>query len=147
VRVAALDVGGRRVGFALADPTGTIVSKTGTLIRAEDPGEDYQALADFVREHAVDTLVVGHPVHLSGEVGTQARLVEEFVESLEAHLREEGLQCHLVLWDERLSSVIAEGYLRETEKRGQVRDKGRVDAMAAGVILQSYLERDAGMAW
>lgn len=140
-RIGALDVGERRIGFALADPTGTIVSVTGTLQRGEGLEEALRMIVDWVREQGVSTLVVGHPLLLSGVVGAQARLVEEFVEALVARLQEAGLECQVVLWDERLSTVIAEGYLREGVKRGHRRKKGKVDAVAAGVILQSYLER------
>ncbi|MGQ9584092.1 MAG: Holliday junction resolvase RuvX [Anaerolineae bacterium] len=147
MRVAALDVGDRRIGFALADPTGTIVSRTGTLPRTGDEDADCEAVADLVREHSVATLVVGHPVHLSGRVGAQALLVEKFVACLKEHLKARGLTCGIVLWDERLSSVVAAAYLRETGKRGRPRTKGRVDAMAAGVILQGYLERNADATW
>lgn len=140
-RIGALDVGERRIGFALADPTGTIVGRTGTWERGEDLEEVLRALVDWVRREEVGTLVVGHPLLLSGEVGEQARLVQGFAQALETRLQEAGLDCQVVLWDERLSTVIAEGYLREGAKRGRRRDKGRVDAVAAGVILQSYLER------
>ena len=140
-RIGALDVGERRIGFAVADPTGTIVSKTGAWERSSDPEEALRAIVAWVRDQEVGTLVVGHPLLLSGGAGEQARLVEEFAEGLKARLREAGLACRVVLWDERLSTVIAQGYLREGEKRGRRREKGRVDAVAAGVILQSYLER------
>lgn len=140
-RIGALDVGERRIGFALADPTGTIVSTTGTLQRGEDLEEALRTIVDWVREQKVSTLVVGHPLLLSGVVGAQARLVEEFAEGLVLRLQEAGLECQVVLWDERLSTVIAEGYLREGAKRGRRRGKERVDAVAAGVILQGYLER------
>lgn len=140
-RIGALDVGERRIGLALADPTATIVSRTETLERGEDLEDVLQALVDWVREHEVSTLVVGHPLLLSGREGAQARLVQEFAQALEAALRRAGISCRMVLWDERLSSVIAEGYLQQGEKRGRRRPKGRVDAVAAGVILQSYLDR------
>jgi len=140
-RIGALDVGERRIGFAVADPTGTIVSKTGAWEHGSDPEEALRAIVEWVRDQEVGTLVVGHPLLLSGSAGEQARLVEEFAESLKARLREAGLACQVVLWDERLSTVIAQGYLREGEKRRRRREKGRVDAVAAGVILQSYLER------
>ncbi|MGC8838443.1 MAG: Holliday junction resolvase RuvX [Anaerolineae bacterium] len=140
-RIGALDVGERRIGFALADPTGTIVGRTGFWEQGGDPEEALRTIVAWVREEGVGTLVVGHPLLLSGRAGEQARLVEEFAEALKAKLQEAGLGCQVVLWDERLSSVIAEGYLREGAKRGRRRAKGRVDAVAAGVILQSYLER------
>lgn len=140
-RIGALDVGERRVGFALADPTGTIVSRTGAWVRSEDLEEILRTVVTWVREHEVDTLIVGHPLLLSGRAGGQAHLVEEFVVNLKARLQEAGLACRVLLWDERLSTVIAEGYLREGAKRSRRREKGRVDAVAAGVILQSYLER------
>lgn len=141
-RIGALDVGERRIGLALADPTATIVSRTETLERGEDLEAVLQALVEWVREHEVGTLVVGHPLLFSGQEGAQARLVQEFAQALETALRHAGISCRIILWDERLSSVIAAGYLRQQEeKRKRRRPKGRVDAVAAGVILQSYLDR------
>ena len=75
-RIAALDVGDRRIGFAVADPTATIVSHTGTLVRADDVESDLAAIADLLREYSVEKLVVGRPVHLSGQAGAQAHKIK-----------------------------------------------------------------------
>ena len=147
--MAALDMGDRRIGYAVSDPTGTIASRTGAWVRAASLEGDYATVAALVQENEVGTLVIGHPVHLSGRVGAQARKVQEFVEGLMDYFRERNLECRLALWDERLTSVMAEQYLRELEpsRRGRDQDKGRVDAMSAGVILQSYLERGEAEAY
>jgi putative Holliday junction resolvase len=151
-RIAALDVGDRRIGYAVADPTGTIVSHTGTLVRSGDGERDLGDVAGLVREYSVEKLVVGHPVHLSGEAGAQAQAVDAFVEGLAAHLAQAALRCEIVLWDERLTSVMAERYIRGREdgrsrSRRKPPEKGRVDAVAAALILESYLQRSDAVEW
>jgi putative Holliday junction resolvase len=132
-RRLALDLGDRRVGLALSDPTGVLAAPHG-LIERRSWRRDVEAVAALAREHEVVEVVVGWPRTLSGEVGERAKLAEEFVARLRAHLT-----IPVVLWDERLTTVeaqrtlIAGGVRRE--RRRQV-----VDAMAASLILQGYLE-------
>jgi putative Holliday junction resolvase len=151
-RIAALDVGDRRIGFAVADPTGTIVSYTGTLVRSGEGEGDLRAVADLVREYSVEKLVVGDPVHLSGEAGAQAEAVDAFVDELAEHLAGAALSCEIVLWDERLTSVMAERFIRgrddgRSRSRRKPPKKGHVDAVAAALILESYLQRSDAMDW
>ncbi|NLE75462.1 MAG: Holliday junction resolvase RuvX [Chloroflexi bacterium] len=149
MRIAALDVGGRRIGFALADPTGTIVSRTGAFQRGATVEADLDSLAAWIVGESVHLLIVGHPVHLSGHTGSQALEVEAFACGLEQLLAERAIPCQVKLWDERLTSVMAERYLLEIEPRehSRKREKGRVDAIAAGIILQGYLERNPESTW
>ena len=79
-------------------------------------------------------LVVGHPRNMDGSRGESARRAEEFAEALRALT---GLET--VLWDERMTTVSAIGYLNQTDVRGKKR-KQVVDTVAATVILQDYLE-------
>ena len=132
-RILALDVGDRRIGIAVGDPTGLLA----TPIEAIDGERESFALDEVVRliaEYEVEEIVVGLPLSLSGRPGAQARRVRRFAEAL-------GHQstAHVVFLDERYSSVQAERLLRETGK-GPSRDKGRVDSAAAAIILQSYLD-------
>ncbi|HEX6851481.1 MAG TPA: Holliday junction resolvase RuvX [Candidatus Polarisedimenticolaceae bacterium] len=132
-RRLALDLGDRRIGLALSDPTGVLASPHG-LIERRSWRRDVEAVAAIVREHEVVEVVVGWPRTLSGDVGERAQLAEEFAQRLRTRL---GVP--VVLWDERLTTVeaqrtlIAGGVRRE--RRRQV-----VDAMAASLILQGYLE-------
>ncbi len=132
MRVLALDVGDRRIGVALSDPTGTIASPLLTISRVAEQ-TDHRRIAELVREHAVDRVVVGLPRTLRGELGPQAQKVMRFAERLAA-----TIDVPLLYWDERHSTVDAERIVRA---RGRGRGiKGRLDEVAAAVILQSYLD-------
>jgi putative Holliday junction resolvase len=96
---------------------------------------DVRAIAALVREHDVEAIVVGHPMHLSGEKGEAADQAENFAQALRDVL---GIPVHL--HDERLSTVEAERSLRRAGVKGRER-RAVVDQAAAVVILQSYLDR------
>ncbi len=133
VRTLALDVGDRRVGVAISDPLG-LVARPLTVVTRRSRAEDYQAIAGLVVEYEAAQVVVGHPISLSGEVGAQAQRVERYAAGLAEHL-----PVPVVMWDERFSTAEAEDLLRESGKSPrEYRD--RVDAVAAAVILQSYLD-------
>jgi putative Holliday junction resolvase len=137
VRVLALDMGERRVGVAVSDPTGTVARPLQTLVRGSRQ-EDFAAIAGLVAEYDVELLVVGRPLSLDGTEGPQARRVIRYVEALAARL-----PIRVVLWDERFTTAAAQEILRQSrgkKRRRQARSAGEVDAIAAAVILQSYLD-------
>lgn len=139
MRLLALDVGERRIGVALSDSSGTLARPLLTLERASQT-EDFAAIGALVSEHDVKTVVVGHPVTLRGEEGPQAQWVAGFADGLA-----EALPVPVEFWDERWTTVEAEEIMRETRKRKGRRSRGKpdVDAVAAAVILQSYLDCQA----
>lgn len=132
-RIMALDVGERRIGVAVSDLLGVIARSLTVVKRVSDEAaiEQIKALVD---EQDVGRLVVGYPRSLSGDIGPQAQAVEEFVRQIEA-----TIDVPHELWDERLSTVTAARVLAE---RGQsVREQRKtIDAVAAAVILQDYLD-------
>jgi putative holliday junction resolvase len=133
-RVLAVDVGTRRLGVAVSDPTGTVASPLATVPR-RTPAEDAKALAALAGEHAATTVVVGLPVTLAGREGPAAKAVRAWLGELAALLPELDLQ----LADERLSTVAAERAL----VGGGVRRRARreiVDQVAASVFLQTWLD-------
>lgn len=101
--------------------------------------QDWHAIARLVREHQVDTLVVGKPLNMDGSEGFAAQRVTRYAQRLVAALAEMGLEVQLVFWDERLSTVEAERRLQAGGGKGRV----GIDAAAAAVILQSYLDHNA----
>ncbi len=133
MRILALDVGDRRVGVAVSDPLG-LMARPLTVIVRRSREDDYREIARLAAEHEASLVVVGHPLSMSGEVGPQARRVERYAAGLA-----ERLDVPLVLWDERLSTVEAEDRLRAAG-RSFHEYRGRLDAVAAAVILQSYLD-------
>lgn len=131
-RVLGLDLGDARIGIAISDPARRLAVPLGT-IRTGAP-EDVKAIAELVRDHHVTTIVVGHPLLLSGRAGERAHLAERFAEALEAVL---GLP--VALQDERFSSSEADRALRAAGRSRRQR-RGEVDRSAATVILQAWLD-------
>jgi len=135
MRVLALDVGDRRVGVAISDPTHSLARSLGVIERASRQ-EDFAAVAGLVEQHEVERVVVGYPRSLNGTAGEQAEKVERYAVALA-----EVLTVPVLLWDERLSTVSAERLMREAGLRGK-KKRERVDAVAAAVILQDYLDSE-----
>lgn len=135
MRVLALDVGDRRVGVAISDALG-MLARTLTVIRRS--GHDYQSIADLVRAHDVKRIVAGYPRNMDGSVGLQARKVEAYVAGLEQHV-----DVPIEFWDERLSTAEAQRLMIEAGRRPRER-RERIDAVAAAVILQDYLDSARG---
>jgi putative Holliday junction resolvase len=140
-RFLGLDVGNRRVGVAVSDELGLTAQPVLTLERKRSAGStsrgDLRSLARLARRFAVAGIVVGNPVHLSGEVSPQAARTQAFA----AELGElTGLPIHL--WDERLTTREAHRILYEA---GHARQQHRrvVDQVAATLILQSFLDENA----
>jgi putative Holliday junction resolvase len=136
-RALGLDLGSVRVGVALSDPLGLTAQPFGLLKRRE-LNRDLAPLLAIVASHDVTTIVVGHPLLLSGAEGASAADAARFVERVAPTV---GIP--VVLWDERLTTVQAERALREGGVRGP-RRRELVDAAAAALMLQSWLDRFRG---
>jgi putative Holliday junction resolvase len=132
-RVMALDVGKVRVGVALSDPLGYTAQPLLTLWR-KSRGEDMRSLLRLIRKHEVVEIVVGNPLHMSGDVSPWAAKVQEFADEL--HKRS---TLPVTLWDERLSSVAAHEILDEAGHNSRNR-KYVIDQVAAVVILRGWME-------
>lgn len=131
-RILALDLGSRRIGLALSERD--IALPEGVLER-RGPKHDLEALRQLVTERGVSRIVVGLPVHMSGRRGPEAAAAEAFA----AALREAtGLPVDLL--DERWTSLEAERALRDTGHTARSA-RGRIDAVAASLLLRSYLDR------
>jgi len=124
MRVLALDHGTVRIGCALSDPSGTLA----TPLPVIEPPEA-RAVAELVAEHGVERVVVGLPLHLSGEEGSQAGLARSFCRELEAIL-----PVPVDTYDERLTSRMA-----DASRRGGA--AAARDSLAAAHLLETYLER------
>ncbi|MCS7177664.1 MAG: Holliday junction resolvase RuvX [Anaerolineae bacterium] len=134
MRILALDLGERRIGVAVSDPTGTVARPVGVLER-KSRAEDFAAIARLVAEHGVERVIVGRPLTLRGEVGPQARWVEAYAQALA-----EALPVPVELWDERYTTVAAQEILETLRRPGKRRQRGDIDAVAAAVLLQGFLE-------
>jgi putative Holliday junction resolvase len=132
MRVMALDVGTLRIGVALTDPLGYTAQPLLTIWR-RSRGEDLRNLLRLIRKHEVTHIVVGNPLHLSGEVSAWATKVREF--AAELHRR---AQIPVELFDERLSTVAAHEILNEAGVPRQDRAP-IIDQVAAVVILRDWM--------
>jgi len=136
-RVAALDLGARRIGVAFSDTRRSLASPWGTIERSGDPARDRAAVVGAVREVEATTVVVGLPLSLSGERGPAARAALEETTALRAALEPLGVTVETA--DERLTTVEAQRALRAA---GHSTKSSRrvVDSAAAMVLLQSWLD-------
>jgi putative Holliday junction resolvase len=133
-RYLGLDVGNQRIGVAVTDELGLTAQPVLTLERRRNQRDDLRSLARLARRFGVAGIVVGNPVHLSGEASPQAVKTQAFAAELGELI---GLPIHL--WDERLTTREAHQILYEA---GHARQEHRrvVDQVAATLILQSFLE-------
>ena len=137
-RYLGLDIGSRRIGVAVSDELGLTAQPVLTLERRRIGSaisrDDLRSLARLARRFGVAGIVVGNPLHLSGEASPQAERVHAFAAELGALA---GLPIHY--WDERLTTREAHQLLYEA---GHERQKHRkvVDQVAATLILQGFLE-------
>jgi putative Holliday junction resolvase len=132
-RILGIDYGSRRVGLALSDPLGVIAQGAGTIQNAPDLVERIARLAG---EHAVTGIVVGMPYGPNGEMGAKAVEVEGFIRTLRI-----AVSVPVDTWDESYTSVEAQRtFLAGGMKKKARQEKGRVDEMAARLLLQEYLD-------
>ena len=136
MRTLGVDLGRVRIGLALADD----VLRTARPLRVvtrRDQSADLAAISEAAREYEVERVVLGLPLNMDGSEGPSARLARAFAPKLEA-----ALGVPVELHDERLSTFEAEIRLRDQGFSAKDR-RSRVDAEAAAVILQGWLDRDA----
>ena len=133
-RILAVDWGERRIGLAVSDDLGILATGLPTLeIRGE--AEAVARVADTIRTVEADSVVVGLPLTLKGERGEAARAVERFAEALRRET-----PVGVSLYDERLTSALAERRMRELGEKSRGR-KGRVDQGAAVALLEGWLAK------
>ena len=126
MRIMAIDYGDARTGYAISDASGLLAGETGGLpSRNED-------LCRIYGEKEAGLIALGLPRNMDGSEGPRA----EKSRALKERLEERG--CEVTLVDERRTTVEAHAILTETGRRGKQRKK-RVDAVAASLILETYL--------
>jgi putative holliday junction resolvase len=132
-RLLGLDVGDRRIGVAVSDELGLMAQPVLTLVR-QNTKQDLKSLGRLLRKLSCGEIVVGNPLHMSGDVSRQAVRTQAFAETLRTTF---GLPVHL--WDERLTSAEAHRHLREAGRPASGH-REVVDQVAAVLILQSFLD-------
>ena len=134
MRVMAIDYGDQRIGLAVSDPTGLLCGEAWTM-QEWNMERASQRIAEEAARREVSTLVLGLPKNMDGSEGARAEKSRAFAALLEA---DSGLE--VVLWDERRSSIEAHAILHAAGKKEKLHRK-TVDAVAASLILQGYLDR------
>ena len=132
MRILGLDTGKRRIGGAVSDPLG-LVARPVETVQSVSLNVDVEKVTELARKLEAEKIVLGDPLHMSGDAGTMSNRAHKFGEALE---RVSGLPVEYC--DERLTTVEAQRILQDS---GVPPKKARqqIDAVAAAVILQSYL--------
>ena len=132
MKVMAIDYGDARTGIAISDALGMLTGFT-TVIHAYTQDKVAAAIAELIRTHSVEKLVMGFPKNMDGTEGPRAELYKEFATVLE---QTTGMKP--IMWDERRTTVDAHRILTQNNIRGKKR-KNTVDAVAASLILEAFL--------
>jgi putative pre-16S rRNA nuclease len=130
--ILGIDFGHVRIGTAISDELQLLAHPLETISSGRKAVE---RIAEIVRARRIDTVVVGVPRTMAGEIGPAARMTLEFVERLRA-----CLSCQVVVWDERLTTAAANRALQEAGKKTRA-TRRYIDQVAAQMILQGYLDR------
>src|SRR5690554_2906797 len=132
-RWMALDMGEKRIGVAVSDPSGVIAQGVEVITKTGQQKEDLRRLAELFRAYQCTGLVIGLPLHMNGRAGEEAQKIKDFGVLL-------GRECGVtpVFWDERLTTVQTERSLLQMDlsrrRRRQV-----IDQVAAAILLESFL--------
>jgi len=137
-RILALDVGDKRVGVAISDETQTLARSLMVLQRSSK-AQDFETLAQLVREYDLVAIVVGLPLLADGAEGQQAHKIRNYALALSEALTAQELTTPLVFYDERYSTHTAAELMIAGGRSRRDRQQ-RIDAVAAAVILQNYLD-------
>lgn len=133
MRILGLDIGEKRIGIAMSDPLGIIASPL-TKIDSTVTRTAIAAIVELVHKHEVERIIAGLPYSLDGSMGPQAHRVANFINKLSKRL-----DIPIETWDESYTTVAAEGKMLEAGIRKDKRKK-QIDAAAAALILQEYLD-------
>ena len=132
-RVLAIDYGDQRTGLALSDMTGFLTGEAVT-VQEWDAERLADRVADFALSRGAETLVLGLPKNMDGSEGPRAEKARAFAELLR-----QRCDLPLVFWDERRSSIEAHNILHAVGKK-EKKHRATVDAVAASLLLESYLD-------
>jgi putative holliday junction resolvase len=138
MRALGVDLGSKRIGLAISDRSGTIASPLLVLHRSKSRRHDLAEIARIAVEHDAETIVVGLPLSMSGEMGPAANAAASEAERLATFV-----DVPVVTHDERLTTVSADRSMRDASLSAPER-RQRVDKVAAALILQSWLDARSG---
>lgn len=133
----SLDLGEKRIGIAISDPA-RIIASPHMVLNRKSRADDFARYAQLIRDQDVSLIVIGLPITLAGHEGQRSAWVRDYAEALGR-----DIDTPIVFWDESLTTVAAIEALQAQGRRGK-KLKDRVDAVAAALILQSYLDANEG---
>jgi putative holliday junction resolvase len=133
MRILGLDYGRKRIGVAVCDELG-MTAQALAVIERKNKKKDLEAIHHYAQTYGVAKIVIGYPLRLNGTAGLQCEEVDRFILSLES-----ALAIPIIRWDETLTTKDAEEILRTANVKAKKR-KALVDKIAAGMILQGYLD-------
>ena len=132
MKIMAVDYGDSRTGLAMCDKS-EILATPLTIIHMKDFDICVEKVAEAAKENKAEMIVVGNPINMNGTYGPRSEKCCLFAEKLRALV-----DVEVKMWDERSSTVTAIDVMNQNNKRGKKR-KESLDAVAAAVILESYL--------
>ena len=139
MRYLGIDLGSKTIGLAMSDQTCTIASPFKTIFF---DNEDYLSTIDEIKqitkEYEIQKIILGLPKNMNNTLGERAQITMQYKKMLE-----DNLNISVILFDERLTSVISNSILIEADMSRKKR-KTKVDALAANIILQTYLDKEKG---
>lgn len=137
MRYLGIDLGSKTVGLAMSDTTLTIASTYKTIFfKDEDYASTTEEILDIIKEYNITKIILGLPKNMNNTLGERAEITLKYKELLEN-------KTHLpvIMFDERLTSVISNNILIEADMSRKKRKK-KVDSIAAQIILQDYLDKE-----
>lgn len=143
VRLLCLDVGKKTLGIALSDTGQSIATPLKTIKRTKFT-KDIQHLKTVIDDYSIGGYVLGYPVNMDGSEGPRCESIRHFADEMANHPDIFGDDPWIALWDERLSTVTAEGivddFIEKRKNRMSAKEAGIIDALAAQHIMQGALD-------
>lgn len=137
MRYLGIDLGSKTVGLAMSDTTLTIASTYKTIFfKNEDYSSTINEILDIIKEFNVTKIILGLPKNMNNTLGERAEITLEY-----KRLLENEINIPVIMFDERLTSVISNNILIEADMSRKKRKK-KVDSIAAQIILQDYLDKE-----
>ena len=141
MRILGIDYGDARIGLAITDALGITAQGLETIHHNGNDKTELKRIEEVVNEYGVTIIVVGKPLNMDGSKGESAKAADEFSKILSKYT-----DADIILQDERGTTISAHSYLNVTNTRGEKR-KSVVDAVAATIILQDYLDFRRNNKW
>lgn len=136
----AIDYGEKRIGVAISDFDKSIAFPRDHII---NDSKLFQKILVLIKEESIEKIILGYPINLNSEKTPQTLKVEDFKAELEKLLSTNQINMEVILFDERLTSSMAESYISEMGlKKSKRQEKGLIDSIAAQVLLQGYLDKE-----